>query len=276
MQPLNFAMPQVQFTKVSKFICISTLIVSFFSMLPNFRHFVVLIPASFFLTIPRFWVLLSSIFQEPSFFSMLFSCLFIIMITNFVEPILGSREFLRIYLLCGFFTNIFVIFFAVLMFLITKEKIILFRSFATSGSSFMGIIVSFIYVTFSMTSLKVCGCIKLRYFAFYKIMADAFISLLTMRCDSLLSSLFGFIISFSYFRFIRRKRNQNGTISPGTRRGDPQFTIESLIPFWDPNRADGNDDNGNNQNWFSQQDQNNTSSNNSLFSGTPHRLDGNP
>ena len=88
--------------------------------------------------------------------------------------------------------------------------------------------------------------------------------------------LFGFIISFSYFRFIRRKRNQNGTISPGTRRGDPQFTIESLIPFWDPNRADGNDDNGNNQNWFSQQDQNNTSSNNSLFSGTPHRLDGNP
>ena len=218
-------MPQIQLTKVSKFICIAILIVSFFSMLPNFKSFFSLIPASIFLTFPRLWILLFSIFQEPSFFSMLFSCLTIIMFSNFIEPILGSREFFRIYLMCGFFTNVLVIIFAFLMFLFTQEKLILFRPFITSGSSFMGIIVSFIYVTLSMPSLKICGCIKLRYFAFYMILIDAFRSLFSMHCDSLLSSFLGFVISFCYFRFVRRKRNSNGTITPGTNRGDPQFSF---------------------------------------------------
>lgn len=198
------------------------------------------------------------------------------MISNFIEPILGSREFLRIYLICGFFTNILVVLFAFIMFLITQEIKILFRPFITSGSVFMGIIVAFIYVTYDMPSVKICGCIKLRYFAFYKILIDAFSSLISMRCDTLLSSFFGFCISYSYFRYIRRKRNQNGTVSSGTNRGDSQFKLESLIPFLDQNRNDENNENMNNQNWFSQNNQNNNSHTNNLFSGTPHRLDSNP
>lgn len=276
MQPRNYAMPQVQFTKVSKFICSAILFVSFFSFLPNFKIFFTLIPASLFLTFPRIWVLLFSIFQETSFFSMLISCLSIIMISNFIEPILGSREFLRIYLICGFFANIFVVIFAFLMFLLTQQKFILYRPFTTSGSVFMGIIVAFTYVTYNMPSVKVCGCVKLRYFAFYKILIDAFLSLFSMRCDTLLSSFFGFVITYCYFRFIRRKRNQNGTISSGTKRGDAQFTLESLIPFLDNNINSENEDNLNNQSWFQQQNRNNDLHVNSLFSGTPHRLNDNP
>lgn len=147
------------------------------------------------------------------------------------------------------------------MFLFTQDIKILFRPFSTSGSVLMGIIVTFIYVTINMPSVKICGCIKARYFAFYIFLIDAFVSLSSMRCDTLLSSFFGFVITYSYFRYIRRKRNQNGTISSGTKRGDPQFKLESLIPFLDQT--------GNNEN----NDENNDDSHtNNLFSGTPHRL----
>lgn len=270
MQPINLTPPRIHLSKISKILCAMTLLISFLSFLPNFSPFCTFIPASLLFRVPFFLIFLFAIFQETSFFSILFTCLFILIAAQLLEPALGSREFLRIYLMSGFFTNVFVWIFAFIMYLLTQNELIMYRHFTTTKSISTGLIVTYVYVMKNYQSRKICGFIKLRHLPFYIILINSIISFFSMKCDSFLSSLCGFAVVYCYFRFIRRKRNQNGVLSANTPRGDPNFDIKKLIPFFDAQNSSDDGDNTIIDNGHTQLGDDNT--NNPHFQGTPHQL----
>lgn len=220
-------------TKVSIIIVTTLVIVSFLGMLPKFSSYFVLSLSAFSLPFPKFWVLITGTFYEKNILFGLFSALIIIMVAKKLEPLMGSKEFLRLYLAIGLYTNLLVLLFAGIVFLITKNSLIATRPFITSNAPMNSI---FLYLAHEFITLKIptmCGNIRVRMIPFYSFVLQLFFALFG-QCDSLLTSIFSTMLTYLYIRYIKR----NGRI-----RGDPSFSISKLLPSCGLNNDDGNDDN---------------------------------
>ncbi|OHT04550.1 hypothetical protein TRFO_27931 [Tritrichomonas foetus] len=279
--PLSFNV----LTRISKFLSITILVVTFLGILPNFKNFVSLIPLNFLSFFPKVWVLLTASFQTNSIFSALFSCIYIIFCAFLIEPNWGSKEFLRYILITGFYSNLIILFFSFFMYFVTGEVLIIFKIFETSNSltAALNIAIAYLYMD---DPASFCNCIKIRHFPFYSFLFSAFFAVLSMRCDSYLSGFLGAAIGYYYIRYIKR-HTRTGV------RGDPNFDYKKLIPYFDnaahenltANQNFGNNfahnfnhrNNLNENNFgFNAHELNNQptrTNTNNAFRGTPHRLD---
>ena len=207
-------------TRVSIGIIIAMGFVSFMGMLPRFTPFFVLTIASFFPPFPKPWVLITSTFYCSSIFSGIASVLALMVLGRVIEPVIGSREFLRVFVMIGFYTNLLTFFFAISMYLLTGEPLLLVRPFETGNAPMMALSMLMAQMLMDAKIPTACGTLKLRLMPFIMFCVSLLFSLLS-PADGLLSSLFGGVLSYVYIRYIRKV---------GGVRGDPSFTIDKLLP----------------------------------------------
>lgn len=225
-------------TNVSIGICIAMGLVSFLGYLPRFTEFFVLTLHSFALPFPKPWVLVTSTFYCSSLFSGVLSAIMVIAIGKIIEPMIGSREFLRLFIMIGFYTNILMIILAGFLYLLTGSDLLLYRPFETGNAPSAAITMTMTHLLMSVKLPTPCGNLKVRYLPFYMLCVHLLMSLFT-PLDHLLSTIFGFGLTYVYIRHIKRN---------GNARGDPDFKLSKLFPTCgpsdDPSSDDGNDRGG--------------------------------
>jgi membrane associated rhomboid family serine protease len=209
-------------TRVSIGICAAIGVVSILGYLPRFSTLFVLSLRSFTFPFPKPWVLITSIFYCPSFFSALLSGVLTVMAGMTVEPIIGSREFLRQFLMIGFFTNILVLVFAFLAFVISGNPLLIERPFVTSGAPSTAIVVVLAHSLMPVEVPTPCCTLKLRLFPFYFFCISAVMGLFS-KPDGLISTVFATVLAYVYIRYIKRS---------GGERGDRRFDFRRLVPEW--------------------------------------------
>ena len=89
---MNFQ--QTSISKISKYLCILVILISFIGSLPVFSPYFILKPKYFITNFPKIWIIFTSIFYCDSLFSTFFQCFLIVMSSRIIEPVLGSKEFL--------------------------------------------------------------------------------------------------------------------------------------------------------------------------------------
>lgn len=279
--------PQYTISKTSVIIISLTAIISFLGMLPKLTAYVALVPSSFSLPFPKIWVLLTSTFYHENILSALFNIIIFVLIAKQIEPIMGSKELLRMFTMIGFYTNILVLFFAAVMVLITGNTLILDRPFITTSAPMPAMVIWLAHEFVDLKIPTMCGNMEFRLIPFYSFFIQLIFSLVG-TIDGLLTSVFSYILSYLYIRYIKRN---------GHSRGDPSFSPLKLIPSCcDDNDNDNDDDNGpaippmgfgqfqppntdegggadrfryNNNN---NQRNNNNNQNQNRFQGTPHTI----
>jgi hypothetical protein len=223
MQPLGGAGPtlgSVTVTRISVGLCVAIGIVSAMGYLPTFSPCFILSLSSFRFPIPKIWVLFTSTFYCRSIFSAILHGVFTILLAQFVEPVIGSREFLRVILMTGFTTNFLMAILAFLVYAMTGNPLLLVRPYESRGATSTAILMAFTHAFFSVTIPTPCFRFKVRYLPFYSFCLSALTSLFS-HADDLIATVFGTVLSYVYIRFIKR---QQGV------RGDPAFTIARLVP----------------------------------------------
>jgi hypothetical protein len=209
-------------TRVSIGICVAIGVVSVLGYLPRFRSFFVLSLRSFVFPFPKPWVLITSIFYCRSFFSALMSGVLTVIAGMTIEPIIGSREFLRQFLMIGFFTNILVLIFAFLTFVLSRNPLLIERPFDTSGAPSTAIVIVLAHVLMPVEIPTPCCILKVRLFPFYSFCISAVMALFS-KPDGLISTVFATVLAYVYRRYIKRSDGE---------RGDARFDFRRLVPDW--------------------------------------------
>jgi membrane associated rhomboid family serine protease len=207
-------------TKISIGIVAAMAIVSFLGYLPKFTPYFTLTLHSFTLPVPKFWVLLTSTFYCSSLFSGVLSGVLLVLLAKVVEPIVGSKEFLRLYLMIGFFTNILVLLFAFIAYEITHEPLLLIRPFETRSAPSAAIMMTMANLFLTVDMPLPCGKLPIRLMPFISLCISLVMGVFSYA-DDLIASVFGTILSYIYIRFIKKRE---------TGRGDPNFDITFLLP----------------------------------------------
>ena len=283
---------QMRTTRVSIGLVSMMGIVSFLGLLPKFAPFLVLSGEAFFLPFPKVWVLFTGVFYHSSIFFGFFSALIFVFLAAQIEPIMGSKEFLRIFIMIGFYSSFLTLIFILVMFLITGNALILERPFEMSGAPLSAYVMWMAHEFIDLKIPTLCGRARVRTIPFYLFLFEALTSLIG-SCDGILAPLFGNLLMYLYLRFIKKN---------GNRRGDSSFSIDKLLPTCDASttQSDDDDDGGNggpggmfafpgqhmqdgpeggisrfqldNNPTPSRQNRNNNQNRQSRFQGTPHTL----
>lgn len=229
----NAATPQFTTTKVSIVIVSLTGIVTFLGMLPKLTSLFALVPSSFSLPFPKIWILLTATFYHENILFGLFNILIFLLFARQIEPLMGSKEFLRLFITLGFYTNILVLLFAAIMILITGNRLILQRPFITSGAPLSAMVIWLAHEFVDMKIPTMCGLAEVRAIPFYSFFVQLLFSLLG-SIDGLITTIFSYVLTYLYIRYIKR----NGLI-----RGDPSFSPLKLLPSCCTCFGDDDDDN---------------------------------
>lgn len=231
----NQNQPQYSISTVSIIIISLTVIITFLGMLPKLTKYVALIPSSFSLPFPKIWILLTSTFYHQNILSALFNIIIFALISKQIEPLMGSKELLRMFVMIGFYTNILVLLFAAIITLITDNTLILDREFITSSAPIPAMVLWLAHEFMDLKIPTMCGNMEVRLMPFYSFLIQLIFSLIG-EVDGILTSIFSMILTYLYIRYIKRN---------GLSRGDPSFSPLKLIPTC---CSDDNDDDDNNNN----------------------------
>jgi hypothetical protein len=207
-------------TKVSLGICIAMGVVSFLGYLPRFAPFCVLSVDSIVSIFPKPWVLITSTFYSSSLFSGFLQAGMVVLIGRIVEPIIGSREYLRLFLMIGFFTNILMFVFALLASLIIADPMVKSRPFEVSSAPSTALLMTMAHLLRTVELPTMCGRLKIRLLPFYMYCLTLILGFISGP-DILLASTFSLLLSYFYIRYIKKN---------GNTRGDPTFGIWKLLP----------------------------------------------
>ncbi|OHS95195.1 hypothetical protein TRFO_02127 [Tritrichomonas foetus] len=224
--------PHSTTTKISIGLVVTMAIVSFLGMLPKFAPFIVLSPSALSLPFPKFWVLITGTFYHDNLFFGFFYGLMFLLFSKSIEPIMGSKEFLRIFIMIGLYTNIAVLLFAGVMIALTGNLLIAQRPFITNSAPFSAYALFLAHEFIDLKIPTICGKANARTIPFYMFLVTLFMSLIG-QCDGLLSSLFGNVLMYLYLRYIKKNGNS---------RGDPSFSPTKLLPSCDMSTTDDSDD----------------------------------
>jgi membrane associated rhomboid family serine protease len=207
-------------TKLSIGICIAIASVTVLGWLPRFAPYFILSISAFRLPFPKVWVLITSTFYCSSFLSAVIAGVFVIMLGKVIEPIIGSKEFLRLFLMIGFFTNCLMLVFGFLAYVITSNSLILVRPFESHSAGSAAILMALAHALLPVEMPTSCCVLKVRLFPFHSLWISAVFALFSPP-DDLIATVIGTVLSYVYIRYIKKN---------GDRRGDPTFVIEKLAP----------------------------------------------
>ncbi|KAL7109450.1 hypothetical protein ACP275_06G175700 [Erythranthe tilingii] len=190
-------------------------------IIPSAVSYLALIPAK---TIPFAWNLITAGYFEHSTYGLVISTIGLLFIGKLLEPIWGSREFLKFIFVVNFLTSVCVFVTAISLYYITTKETYLYLPI----SGFQGVLSGFlvgikqIIPDQELSFLK----IKAKWLPSLAVLVSVFVSFFTSDSASYLPTiLFGTYIGWIYLRYWQSK--------PETRlRGDPsdEFSFSTFFP----------------------------------------------
>lgn len=214
-----------QLTKgIAALISFVFLVVSFS---PRAFSVLALIPANTFIDHFYLWNVFTGGLVELSLLSLLLDLLFIVVMGKFVEPIWGSKEFLRFVGITNTLTGVGVVLFALLWTVVARSTAILHISFL----GFVGVIAAFSVAVRQLVpdheiSLFVVFAFRAKHLPSFFLALCFFFGLLTGVWIDMLLAVVGFVCGWTYLRFFQPRGN--GLI------GDlsSQFAFAELFPHF--------------------------------------------
>ncbi|XP_050386194.1 rhomboid-like protein 19 [Argentina anserina] len=189
--------------------------------LPVTVTYLALIPAR---TIPFVWNLVTSGYIEQSVFGVVVSTLGLLFIGKLLEPVWGSREFLKFIFVVNFLTSICIFITAIALYYITRKETYLYMPL----SGFHGVLSGFLVGIKQMIPDQELPLIKMKakWLPSLSLLVSIAISFWTAESATYLPILiFGTYMSWIYLRYWQRK--------PETKlKGDPSedFAFSSFFP----------------------------------------------
>jgi membrane associated rhomboid family serine protease len=205
-------------TKISIGICIAIALVSITGYLPNFSPFFILSLTSFLLPFPKLWVLFTSTVYCSTFLSAILSGVVVLLLGKVIEPIIGSKEFLRLFVMIGFFTNCLLLILAFVVYSVTGNPLLTVRPYESHGATTTAVVMSMAHALLPVEMPTACCVVKMRLLPFYSFCLSVILSLFS-KPDDLIATVIGTVLSYVYIRYIKKM---------GDARGDPEFTIAKL------------------------------------------------
>ncbi|GLT93207.1 hypothetical protein SLE2022_110080 [Rubroshorea leprosula] len=199
-------------------------------LLPSAVTYLVLIPAR---TIPFAWNLITAGYIEQSTYGVVISILGLLFMGNLLEPIWGSKEFLKFIFVVNFLTSVCVFITTIALYYITTQEHYLYMPL----SGFQGVLAAFLVGVKQIVPDQELSLlqIKAKWLPSVMLLLSIAISFFTPESATYLPILiFGTYIGWLYLRYLQRK--------PETKlRGDPSedfafstFFPEFLRPVIDP------------------------------------------
>ncbi|KAG8390637.1 hypothetical protein BUALT_Bualt01G0104200 [Buddleja alternifolia] len=190
-------------------------------ILPSAVSYLALIPAK---TIPFAWNLITAGYIEQSIYGVFVSTIGLLFLGKLLEPIWGSREFLKFVFVVNFLTSVCVFITAISFYYITRQEIYLYMPV----SGFQGILVGFLVgIKQIIPDQEVPGLkIKAKWLPSATLLVSIVASFFTTdSAANLPTVIIGTYIGWIYLRYWQRK--------PETKlRGDPsdEFAFSTFFP----------------------------------------------
>ncbi|GLT70113.1 hypothetical protein SLA2020_422110 [Shorea laevis] len=199
-------------------------------LLPSAVTYLALIPAR---TIPFAWNLITAGYIEQSIYGVVISILGLLFMGKLLEPIWGSKEFLKFIFILNFLTSVCVFITAIALYYITRQENYLYMPL----SGFHGVLSGFLVGVKQIVPDQELPLlrIKAKLLPSLMLLISIAISFFTPESATYLPTLiFGTYIGWLYLRYLQRQ--------PETKlRGDPSedfsfstFFPETLRPVIDP------------------------------------------
>ncbi|KAL9351530.1 hypothetical protein Peur_054210 [Populus x canadensis] len=188
---------------------------------PSAVNYLALIPAR---TIPFAWNLLTAGYIEQSIYGVVASTLCLLIMGKLLEPVWGSKEFLKFIFIVNFLTSVCVFITAISLYYITRQENYLYMPI----SGFQGILAGFLVGTKQIVPDQELSLLRLKakWFPSLMLLIAIVISFFTAESAKYLPTIiFGTYMSWIYLRYFHRK--------PETKlRGDPSddFAFSSFFP----------------------------------------------
>ncbi|GFP98874.1 transmembrane protein 115 [Phtheirospermum japonicum] len=190
-------------------------------ILPSAVSYLALIPAK---TIPFAWNLITAGYIEQSIYGVVISTIGLLFIGKLLEPIWGSREFLKFIFVVNFLTSVCVFTTAIALYYITRNELYLYLPI----SGFQGVLAGFLVGIKQIIPDQVLSLskIKAKWLPSLALLVSVVLSFFTSETTSYLPTLiFGTYIGWVYLRYWQKK--------PETKlRGDPsdEFAFHTFFP----------------------------------------------
>ncbi|KAL0002876.1 hypothetical protein SO802_016657 [Lithocarpus litseifolius] len=199
-------------------------------LLPSAISYLALIPAR---TIPFAWNLITAGYIEQSVYGVVASTIGLLFIGKLLEPVWGSREFLKFIFVVNFLTSLCVFVTAIALYYITTQENYLYMPL----SGFHGILAGFLVGIKQIIPDQELPVVKIKakWLPSLMLLLSIVVSFFTLESATYLPTLiFGTYVSWIYLRYWQRK--------PETKlKGDPSddfafstFFPEFLRPVIDP------------------------------------------
>ncbi|CAN0825458.1 Rhomboid-like protein 19 [Linum grandiflorum] len=189
--------------------------------LPFTVNYLALIPAR---TIPFAWNLITAGYVEQSIFGVVASTLCLLVMGKLLEPVWGSKEFLKFIFIINFLTSVCVFITAITLYYITTQETYLYMPI----SGFQGVVAGFLVGIKQIIpdqELSVLR-IKAKWFPSIMLLVAIAASFFTVESAKYLPTLiFGTYTSWIYLRYQQRRPET-------TLKGDPSedFAFSSFFP----------------------------------------------
>lgn len=199
-------------------------------ILPPAITYLALIPAK---TIPFAWNLITAGYIEQSIFGVVVSTICLLIMGKLLEPVWGSKEFLKFIFIVNFLTSVCVFITTIALYYITRQENYLYMPI----SGFQGVLSGFLVGIKQIIPDQELSVLRLKakWFPSLVLLLAVAISFFTPESTAYLPTIiFGTYLSWIYLRYLQRK--------PETKlRGDPSddfafstFFPEFLRPVIDP------------------------------------------
>ncbi|KAI3470455.1 hypothetical protein Pfo_027118 [Paulownia fortunei] len=199
-------------------------------ILPSAVSYLALIPAK---TIPFAWNLITAGYIEQSIYGLVISTIGLLFIGKLLEPIWGSREFLKFIFVVNFLTSGCVFVTAISLYYITTQETYLYMPISGFQGVLSGLLVGIkqIIPDQELSLLK----IKAKWLPSLALMVSVVVSFFTTDSASYLPTLiFGTYIGWIYLRYWQRKPETNLRGDPSDEFAFSTFFPEFLRPIIDP------------------------------------------
>ncbi|KAL0402369.1 UNVERIFIED_CONTAM: Rhomboid-like protein 19 [Sesamum latifolium] len=190
-------------------------------ILPTAVSYLALIPAK---TIPFAWNLITAGYIEQSVIGVVISTVGLLFIGKLLEPIWGSREFLKFIFVVNFLTSVCVFITAISLYYVTRQELYLYLPI----SGFQGVLSGFLVGIKQIIPDQELSLlrIKAKWLPSLALLISVVVSFFTTESASYLPTIiFGTYIGWIYLRYWQRK--------PETKlRGDPsdEFAFSTFFP----------------------------------------------
>ncbi|KAI3508669.1 hypothetical protein L1887_23678 [Cichorium endivia] len=197
-------------------------------IVPSILTYVALIPAR---TIPFGWNLLTAGYVEQTVHGLISSTIGLLFIGKLLEPIWGSREFLKFIFIVNFLTSVCVFITTISLYYVTMQENYLYTPLSGFSGILSGLLVGIKQIIPDQELLK----IKAKWLPSIMLLLAIVISFFTIEPATYLPNLiFGTYTGWIYLRYFQRKQETGFKGDPSDEFAFSTFFPEFVRPVIDP------------------------------------------